>query len=285
VVDLQPGRSFVEKLLQLGLDVYAIDWGHPSRADRWTTLDDHVSVLIHDCVDVIRERHGIDKVNLLSICQGGVFNLCYTALNPDKVKNLVLTVTPVDFHADVADADAWRGFVNVWTRACKPEDIDLAIDTLGNLPGPLTGSAFALMNPIASMTKYSSDFVKLFDDEEALLSFFRMEKWLYDQPDHPGEAGREWLKELYQENKLFKNELHLGGRHVDLRRVTVPILNIYAEHDHVVPPSSVRALRSVVGSEDYTEYGFPGGHIGVFVGSKSQNVLAPTVAEWLHARS
>ena len=147
VVDLQPGRSFIEKLLQLGLDVYAIDWGHPSRGDRWMTLDDHVNILIDDCVDVIRERHGIDKVNLLSICQGGVFNLCYAALHPGKVKNLVLTVTPVDFHGDLESPEAWRGFINVWTRACKPEDIDLAVEALGNLPGTLTGFAFSDDDP------------------------------------------------------------------------------------------------------------------------------------------
>ena len=122
---------------RLGLDVYAIDWGHPSRGDRWMTLDDHVNILIDDCVDAICERHGTEKVNLLSICQGGVFNLCYTALHPKRVKNLVLTVTPVDFHGDLESPEAWRGFVNVWTRACKPEDIDLAVDALGNLPGPL----------------------------------------------------------------------------------------------------------------------------------------------------
>ena len=285
VMDLQPGRSFIEKLLQLGLDVYAIDWGHPSRGDRWTTLDDHVNILIDDCVDVMCERHDTDKVNLLSICQGGVFNLCYTALYPERVKNLVLTVTPVDFHADLQSPEAWRGFVNVWTRACKPEDIDLAVDALGNLPGSLTGFAFSMMSPISNMTKYSSELIKLLGDEEALLNFLRMEGWLYDQPDHPGEAGREWLKDLYQANKLFKNELYLGGHHVDLKRVTVPVLNVYAEHDHVVPPPCARALRSVIGSSDYTEHGFSGGHIGVFVGSRAQKVLAPTIADWLKART
>ena len=45
-------------------------------------------------------RHGIDGVNLLGICEGGVFTTCYAALHPEQVKNLVLTITPIDFHAD-----------------------------------------------------------------------------------------------------------------------------------------------------------------------------------------
>ena len=94
----QPARS--------GVDLYVVDWGNPSRGDRWLTLDDYVDGYLDDCVDFIREQHGIDKVNLLGICEGGVFTLCYAALHPETVKNLVLTITPVDFHADATRAAA-----------------------------------------------------------------------------------------------------------------------------------------------------------------------------------
>ena len=42
IVDLEEGRSLVVNLLELGLDVYLIDWGYPSRGDRWLTLDDYI---------------------------------------------------------------------------------------------------------------------------------------------------------------------------------------------------------------------------------------------------
>ena len=284
VADLQPGRSFVEKLLQEGLDVYAIDWGHPTRADRWTTLDDYVNVLIDECVDVLRARHGLEKVNLLSICQGGVFNLCYTALHPDKVKNLILTVTPVDFHADQQEDAVWRAFVNLWTRSVKREDIDLMIEALGNVPGRMTGAAFAMMSPAGTLQKYTQGVVKSLGDDEALRGFLRMEKWLYDQPDHPGEAARQWLEDLYQDNKLVKGEFQLGGRTVNLHDVRAPVLNIYAEQDHVVAPAAARALGKLVGTHDYTEQAVPGGHIGVFVGGKAQAILAPLIGDWLKKR-
>ena len=128
---------------------------------------------------------------MLSICQGGVFNLAYAALFPARVKNLVLAVTPVDFHADVANRDVWRGFVHKWVRGTSPEDLSLAAEVLGNIPGPLTGMAFAQMSPIGTLNKYSTDLLKLMKDREALLTFLRMERWLYDQPDLPGEAGRQ----------------------------------------------------------------------------------------------
>jgi polyhydroxyalkanoate synthase len=284
VADLQPGRSFVENLLRQGLDVYAIDWGHPTRADRWTTLDDYINVLIDDCVDVLRRRHGGDAVNLVSICQGGVFNLCYSALHPEKVKNLVLNVTPVDFHADQEDDALWRSFVNLWTRSVRRDDIDLLIEALGNVPGPMTGAAFAMMNPVGTLQKYTQGIFKSLGDDESLRGFLRMEKWLYDQPDHAGEAARQWLEDLYQDNKLVKGELELGGRRVDLRQVQAPVLNIFAEQDHVVAPAAARALGKLVGTKDYTEAAVPGGHVGVFVGGKAQAILAPMIGDWLRQR-
>jgi polyhydroxyalkanoate synthase len=257
VADLQPGRSFVENLLRQGLDVYAIDWGHPTRADRWTTLDDYVNVLIDDCVDVLRKRHNVDAVNLLSICQRGVFNLCYAALHPEKVKNLVVVVTPVDFHADQSDDAVWRAFVNVWTRSVAREDIDLVVEALGNVPGRMTGAAFAMMNPVGTVQKYTQGIFRSLQDDESLRGFLRIEKWLYDQPDHPGEAARQWLEDLYQDNKLVRGELELGGQRVDLGNVRSPVLNIYAEQDHVVAPAAARALAQVVGTKDYTEESVP----------------------------
>ena len=56
MVDLQADRSMVANLLKLGLDIYLIDWGYPTRADRWLTLEDYISGYIDNCVDFIRKK-------------------------------------------------------------------------------------------------------------------------------------------------------------------------------------------------------------------------------------
>jgi polyhydroxyalkanoate synthase len=93
------------------------------------------------------------------------------------------------------------------------------------------------------------------------------------------------VKDLYQGNKLVRGELELGGRRVDLGRVTMPVLNIYAQGDVIVPPACSRGLATRLGSSDVRELQVPGGHIGVFVGGKAQAILAPAIAEWLEARA
>ena len=117
MADLQEDRSLVRNLLKLGIDLYVVDWGNPSRADRWLTLDDYIDGYLAECVEFIAQQHAIEKVSLLGICEGGVFTTCYAALHPEKVKTLVITITPIDFHGDTVENRLGHGFINVWTRS------------------------------------------------------------------------------------------------------------------------------------------------------------------------
>ena len=71
---------------------------------------------------------------------------------------------------------------------------------------------------------------------------------------------------------------------VDLNAITAPVLNVFALDDHIIPPDCSRALGAKVGSKDYTEIPLPGGHVGLFVSSKSQGKLSQSIADWLVAR-
>ena len=284
MADLQEDRSLVRSLLQQGLDLWLVDWGQPNRSERWLTIDDYVDDYIHAAVERVCRETGHDKIMLLGICEGGVFTTCYAALHPDKVKGLVLTITPIDFHADRDDPDTHHGFLNVWTRSLDRADIDRLVDVYGGLPGEFMSSVFSLMTPMRSLTKYNIDLIDVIDDEAKLMNFLRMEKWLADRPAHPGEAAKQWLKDLYQDNKLVKGDFVLSGRRVDLSKVTAPVLNVFALNDHIIPPTCSRALRAHVGTKDYSEIELPGGHVGLFVSSKSQGSLTKGISEWLSAR-
>lgn len=275
MVDLQEDRSIVRSLLKAGLDVYLIDWGYPDAADRYLTLDDYINGYIDRCVDVLRTRHRVDAVNLFGICQGGTFSLCYSALHPHKVRNLITTVTPVDFHAGN----------NLLSRWARHVDVDLVVDTLGNVPGEVLNATYLALKPLRLIGQKYIDMVDLLDDPVQARNFVRMEKWVFDSPDQAGEAFRQFMKEFYQQNGLIKGQVQIGGRPVDLKQVSMPVLNIYATDDHLVPPEASKPLERYVGTKDYTAVEFPGGHIGIYVSGKSQKLIPPAIAGWLADRT
>jgi polyhydroxyalkanoate synthase len=284
IVDLQEDRSLVRNLLNSGIAVYVIDWGHPSRADRFLGMDDYINDYLADAVEAVSENERRERVNVLGICEGGTFSVCYAAIHPDRLQNLILIVTPIDFHAEDPERRLGHGFINVWTRNITAEDVDQLLEAHGNLPGELLGSIFASMTPMRTLLKYNLDLAEIASDEQKLLNFLRMEKWLADRPHHPGEVARQWIKDLYQNNKLIKGEFSLGTHRVDLSAISVPVLNIFANDDHIVPPAMTRNVGSRFGTKDYTEMALPAGHMGVFVSGKTQGLLGRQITQWLLQR-
>jgi polyhydroxyalkanoate synthase len=274
MLDLQPDRSLIRGLAACGLDVYLVDWGYPDRGDSHLSLDDYVNRHLGACIDHVRAAHGVGAVNLLGVCQGGTMSLCHTALHPERVRNLVTMVTPVDFHTDD----------NLLSRWVRKVDVDRMVEVLGNVPGALLNAAFVALMPLRLTVRKYTGLADLAGDRAALENFLRMERWIHDSPDQAGTAFREFIRGFFHENRLLNGGLQIGGRPVDPQRITCPILNIYARQDHLVPPAASRALEGLTGSRDYSAFEFDGGHIGIYVSRSAQELLPRTIAQWLRSR-
>ncbi len=281
MIDLQEDRSMVRNLLMEGIDLYVVDWGNPTRADQFLNFDDYVELYLGSCVEHVCKVNGNKPVNIFGICEGGTFATMLAAFRPELFAGLALAITPIDFHGDQENFWRGEGFLNSWIGNLSKDDVNLVIDTHGMLPGEMTGAIFSSLTPITSMTKYNIGLARMEGNEPMMLNFLRMEKWIADRPDHPGEAARQWLNDLYRENLLVKGEFELCGKKLDLAEIACPVLNIYAEQDHIIPVSCSKALAKFVPSKNYEEIGFPGGHVGVFVSRKAQGVVAGGLVDWL----
>ncbi|MDP6184287.1 MAG: class III poly(R)-hydroxyalkanoic acid synthase subunit PhaC [Gammaproteobacteria bacterium] len=274
MADLQHDRSLIRSLLDRGLDIYLIDWGYPDGADRALSLDDYICRYIDACVNFVSEANEVERINLLGICQGGTFSVCYSALYPEKVRNLIPTVTPIDFHTRD----------DMLSHLFRHVDVDLLVDSSGNISGDLLNLIFLSLKPFRLAQQKYVHMLDGLDDEEATRMFVRMEKWIFDSPALAGEAFRQFAGGFYQNNDLIKGNIEIGGRKVDLKALGMPILNIYARDDHLVPPPASLALGEYAGSDDYKALEFPGGHIGIYVSSRAHVVLPKAIQEWLGAR-
>lgn len=271
MADLEPDRSLIRGLLDRGVDVYLIEWEDPSGLDCNHGLSDYILRNLGGCVEFLTAAGR--PLNLLGICQGGTFALCYSALNPSQIRNLVVTVTPVDFHTSEDMLSSWLRYV------------DLALLGRGNIPGDLLNALFLSLKPLRLAQQKYVGLGSQLDDQAAVETFMRMEKWIFDSPDLAGRALREFAQYFYRDNCLIKGGLTLDGRPVDLNNLRMPVLNVYASEDHLVPRAASQALRHHVGSKDYSEIEVPGGHIGIYVGAKTRQRVAEGVADWLKDRS
>ncbi|MCI0454059.1 MAG: class III poly(R)-hydroxyalkanoic acid synthase subunit PhaC [Candidatus Dadabacteria bacterium] len=278
ILDLQPGRSVVEVLLKGGIDVYMIDWGIPGDEDKHQNLDFYINKYMRGVVKRVRKISNSDKVSILGYCMGGTMSVIYTALHPEDVKNLVIMATGIDFKASK------EGLLNLWGDKSY-FNVDKFVDAYGNAPAEYLQSIFLFMKPIENLvTKYVTFYERL-DDKKLVENFLAMEKWLNDNIPVPGEVFREFIKYCYQENLLVENKLKIKGRIVDLRKIKCPVLNLIAEKDHLVPPSTSIVLENLISSKDKETIIFPSGHIGLSVSSKALKELWPSVAGWLAKRS
>ena len=272
MLDLQPQRSVVKNFLANGINLYMVDWGYPTYKDKFLTIDDHVNGYMDNIVDFVLEREKVEQINLMGICMGGTFCVIYSALHPHKVKNLVTTVCPTNF-------DTRQGLLHIWMKWL---DVDKMIDTFGNMPGDLMNFGFLLLNPARLMIDKYIGFMENMDNKPFVENFVRMEKWIFDSPDVPGETFRQFIKDLYQKNLLIENGLMIGGGMSTCGKSPCPCSTSMLSMT-IWCPEAAEKITSVVGSRD-TENVLDTGHIGIYVSSKTQKEFAPKIVNWLKAR-
>ncbi|HUB74767.1 MAG TPA: class III poly(R)-hydroxyalkanoic acid synthase subunit PhaC, partial [Solirubrobacteraceae bacterium] len=272
ILDLQPDTSLIRRLLEAGLPVYLVDWGDPDDGDRLRELDDYLEQDLGGCVRHLLDTHRVEALDLMGVCQGGVFSLCYSALHPAQVANLVTLTTAVDFQTP-------DDLLSKWMRDLDTELLARA----GNVPGELLNALFLALMPFR-LTQHK--YVRLLTggaDQRAVEDFVRMERWIFDSPPQAAVALMQFVRWFYQENRLIRGTLELGGRAVDLRRVRAPLLNLYASADHIVPPAACAAMGRYVGSRDYTACAIDTGHIGMYVSRKARAEIPQRIIQWLGA--
>ncbi|MFB6123892.1 MAG: class III poly(R)-hydroxyalkanoic acid synthase subunit PhaC [Haloferacaceae archaeon] len=277
ILDLQPNRSVVRRMLEAGFDVYLIDWGEPSTLDASLSLYDYVERYIDNCVDEVRERSDVDAINVLGYCMGGTMSVMHAALHPEKVRNLGLMAAGLCFEGTGGVLELWGD-----EEYYSPETV---AETFGTVPSEFLDVGFALMDPVHNyVTKYANLYDNL-EDEAFVENFARMERWLNDGVDLAGVAYREFLEDIYQENKLYENEFYVGDERVDLGNVTMPVLQVVGEYDHLIPPDASKPFNEVVGSDDTEIMEYSTGHIGLSVSRSAHENLWPDVAQWYADRS
>ena len=276
ILDLAPGQSMMEFLLARGYDIYMMDWDAPTDAERNLKIEDYVLDFIPDCLKRVQQDSGEDDVTLVGYCAGGMLSAIHVALLPDgPVKNLVCFTTPVDF----SKMELFRAMASD-----KVFDVDKLVDSVGIVPADMVRAGFDSLRPASRVAGQLRLWDNLWNDE-FVKGFRMMERWGNETLPLPGAYFRQTVKALLRGNALYEGTLKIGGRKVDLAKITVPFLHVIAQYDHIVPPACAQPLVQRVGSRDKEEVMLPGGHVSIAAGPNAVKRMWPKLDAWLQNRS
>lgn len=276
IFDLAKGQSFVEFMLERGYDVFNLDWYEPTRAEAGLGFEDYVDRFIHDSIARVQAITGEREVSLSGYCMGGALAVMYAALYPgEAVRNLIGFATPVDF--------SHMKLFRAWADK-KHFDVDQLVDTLGLIPGNIMLGAFDLARPANRTAGQLQLWTNMWNDDY-VRSYRMFDRWSAETLAVPGEYFRQQVKQLIWDNALVENRLEIGGRRVDLKAIDVPILNITAQHDHIVAYEAAQPLLTATASTDCEDIVSKGGHVSVVAGPQAVKRLWPQVDTWLGRRS
>jgi polyhydroxyalkanoate synthase subunit PhaC len=276
IFDMVPGQSFVEFLLKQGFDVFMVDWEAPRPDEKHLGMEDYVGDFLPQCAAKVAEVTGEPDLSVVGYCFGGVLSILWASLYAgDNLKNLVTFTTPVNFEG-MPLFQAWsdRRFF----------DVDRLVDTLGNCPAEMLYTSFDMLRPGGRIAGNIRLWDNLWNDE-FVKSYRMFDRWSADMLPLAGEYFRETTKQLMWDNALMNGTMTVGGRDVDLSRITVPFLHVTAEHDHIVPAAASAPLIDMVGSIDKQQVVLKGGHVSLVAGGNAIKRLWPQIDRWLGERS
>jgi poly[(R)-3-hydroxyalkanoate] polymerase subunit PhaC len=276
VLDLAPGNTFVGALAEAGFDVYLLDWGVPDEADAVNSLDTYASRYLPRVINVVKGHSGSDSINLLAYCMGAQLALLYLAQRRDHgVRAMVTLAPPVDFDAMGFLARPFRD------PSFPPESL---IDDKGLVPASVVARGFAMKTPTFDVVRYV-DLMQKLADQDKLEAHAAMTTWIRDHVPWPGAAFQQMVQMFIRDNAFVNGTARVNGRRADLADIDIPILNVMAERDDVVPLEASAALADLVPAELYDEFRIKAGHVGLVLGRTAARVTIPTVIEWMLTHS
>ena len=101
VMDLSPGRSFIEWAVQHGRTVFTISYRNPTRDMSGTTMDDYMIHGPQTALDVIQDITGAETIDIVGLCLGGTLTAItaayLTRAGDSRVGTLTLINTMLDY--------------------------------------------------------------------------------------------------------------------------------------------------------------------------------------------
>ena len=260
VMDLAPGRSFIEWAVQHGRTVFAISYLNPSKDMGGTTMDDYLLNGPQTALEVVQEITGAEQIDIVGLCLGGALTAITAAYLTQGNDSRVGTLTLLNTMLDYADP----GVLGNFTDERTVEKLVKKIAKSGTLEGTSMAGTFDILRANDLIFNYVVSNWLMGQDPPS----FDILAWNSDSTRMPSAMHAFYLRNFYVHNKLAAGTMEIAGRTIDLSAIKSPTYVVSAINDHIVPwESAYKTTRLVSGPVRFVLSS--GGHIAGIVNPPS----------------
>jgi poly(3-hydroxybutyrate) depolymerase len=272
IADYDKGQSLVETLSNCGLErILVTDWKSATPAMRDFGIDTYLADL-NVAVDGVGGR-----VHLVGLCQGGWMSAMFAARFPGKVASLVLAGSPID-------TAAGNGAIKKMALKLPASFFEEIVAAGGGrMLGKFMLAGWKNMHPEEQYMEKYLDLYRHIEDKSYIKRTERFERWYENPVDLPGRWYLQAITELFKENRLAKGTFVALGQTISLKDIKVPLYLLAGESDDVTTKEQVFNTEELVGTpkHEIVKKLVPGGHIGLFMGSRTLQHVWPEIGAWI----
>ena len=256
VMDLAPGRSFIEWAVQHRRTVFAISYRNPDASMRGVTLDDYLIHGPRTALDVISDITGSGTVDIVGLCLGGALTAMLAAYLAGTGDARIGSITLLNTLLDYSEPGVLGAFADEQTIS----RLETEMARTGVMEGSKMAGTFDALRANDLIFNYVVSNWLMGKSPPA----FDILAWNADSTRLPAAMHSFYLRTLYAHNQLAKGEMELAGQLLSLADVKNDTYIVGAVNDHIVPwPSSYKATGMLGGSVRYVLSS--GGHIAGIV--------------------
>jgi len=278
VMDLSPGRSFVEWAVKHNRTVFTISYRNPGPEMSRVTMDDYLIKGPRQALDVVQEITGAETIDIVGLCLGGaltaITDAYLTRVGDSRVGNLTLLNTMLDYSEP--------GALGLFTDEGTVSRLEKQMARTGQLEGKSMAGTFDVLRANDLIFNYVVSNWLMGQDPPA----FDILAWNSDSTRMPAAMHSFYLRNFYVENRLAKGSLEIAGHRIELADIKKNTYIVSAENDHIVPWQSAYASTQLI-SGPVRFILSSGGHIAGIVnppGPKgwylTAEELSSTPAQW-----
>jgi polyhydroxyalkanoate depolymerase len=272
IADYARGQSLVETLLASGLGrVLVTDWKSATPEMKDFDIDTYLAEM-----NVVVDTLG-GRVHLIGVCQGGWMSAMFAARFPQKVSTLVLAGAPID-------TDAGHGAIRKMAHQLPTSFFRAMVASGGGrMPGRFMLAGWKNMHPGEQYMQKYLDLYSHIEDRCYIERTRRFERWYENPVDLPGRWYLQAIEQLFKENRLAKGEFVALGHRISLRDITIPLYLLAGAEDDITTKEQVFNAAKLVGTPAgrIVSKIAPGGHLGLFMGSRTLHEIWPDIAAWI----